>query len=161
MNVRNRPFRQQFLLIATAVLAAALSVTACADEPRVEISSPAGKHLASVRVEIADTNSSRELGLMYRRHLDENAGMLFVFKQPGQQSFWMKNTVIPLDMIFANASGKILGVVRNAEPLSEQSLGVQGDSEYVLEVNGGFSARHGIDAGDIMKFSGFVPNAPE
>jgi uncharacterized membrane protein (UPF0127 family) len=87
--------------------------------------------------------------------------MLFVFKQPGQQSFWMKNTVIPLDMIFANASGKILGVVRNAEPLSEQSLGVQGDSKYVLEVNGGFSAKRRIEAGDIMKFSGFVPNARE
>jgi len=133
-------------------------MVACADDPRVELSGPGGVK-AIVRVEIADTGARREVGLMYRNHLDENAGMIFVFKEPQHLTFWMKNTEIPLDMIFAAPDGRIVGIVENAQPFSEQILSVDGDSQYVLEVNGGFCKRHAIKAGDIMKFTGFVPRA--
>jgi uncharacterized protein len=85
--------------------------------------------------------------------------MIFIFTEPKHQTFWMKNTIIPLDMIFADASGKIIGAVRNAEPFSEAIDEVPGDSQYVLEVNGGFCDRHGVKTGDILHFEGFVPRA--
>lgn len=112
---------------------------------------------AVVKVEIADTTAARELGLMYRNHLAEDAGMIFVFPAPDRLSFWMKNTEIPLDMIFADASGKIVGIVENAVPYSEKPLGVDTASLYVLEVNGGFALRHNVTPGDTLKFRGFVP----
>ncbi len=89
---------------------------------------------------------------MYRKHLDDDAGMIFVFKGAAPRNFWMHNTVIPLDMIFADSSGRVIGIVANAEPFSDKLLGVDGDSAYVLEVNGGFCAKNGIKAGDRLDF---------
>jgi len=129
----------------------------CTRGPRVTIAGPDGKQLAALSVEVADDSTKREVGLMYRKHLDEYAGMIFVFPEPAELRFWMKNTVIPLDMIFADQTGRITGVVANAVPFSETPLGVPGLSQYVLEVNGGFAARHSILAGDRMEFSGFEP----
>jgi hypothetical protein len=114
-----------------------------------------------VQVEIADTAATRELGLMYRQRLPPDAGMLFIFKQPEHLTFWMKNTEIPLDMIFAAADGRVDGIVANAEPFSEAELSVPGDSRYVLEVNGGFASHHGIKQGDRLKFLGFTPVAKD
>jgi uncharacterized membrane protein (UPF0127 family) len=73
----------------------------------------------------------------------------------------MHNTPISLDMIFADAAGRVTGIVANAEPFSNKQVGVEGDSEYVLEVNGGFCAKNGIKAGDRFDFSGFPPHASE
>jgi len=150
-------------VIAGAILALALTTAAaaCAGGPRVALVAPNGPQRALVKVEIANTTAARELGLMYRSHLDEDAGMIFVFPSPDRLSFWMKNTEIPLDMIFADSAGKIVGIVENAEPFSEKPLGVGADSQYVLEVNGGFAQRHHVTAGDRLKFSGFVPRASE
>jgi uncharacterized protein len=134
-------------------------MSACAQGPRIEIVSADGAPRIAVAVEVADTAASREYGLMFRKHLDEDAGMIFVFKAPSHQTFWMKNTIIPLDMIFADSSGKIVGMVRDAEPFSEEIDAVDGDSQYVLEVNGGFCDRHGVKAGDTLRFVGFVPQA--
>ncbi len=149
------------IAIGAFLMILGLALTACANEPRVLIEAPNGKRLASVKVEIADTPSERELGLMYRQHLDENAGMIFIFPSASHLTFWMKNTEIPLDMIFANANGKIVGIVENAIPFSEESIGVDGNSLYVLETNGGFAKRHHLQAGDILKFSGFNPRASQ
>ncbi len=143
------------------ILILAFALFACSDGPRVDIITPDGKPIQSVKVEIADTNPKRETGLMYRSHLDENAGMIFVFAAPSRLKFWMKNTEIPLDMIFADPSGKIVGIVENARPYDESSRGVDADASYVLEVNGGFCARHHVTAGDYLKFSGFVPRAQD
>jgi uncharacterized protein len=115
--------------------------------------------MAIVRVEIADTAAARELGLMYRQHLAEDGGMLFVFKQPQQLTFWMKNTEIPLDMIFADANGTVVGIIADAQPFSERQLSVDGNSQYVLEVNGGFAQRYGIKPGYRLQFLGFTPRA--
>ena len=144
---------------AAATACIMLTIAACVSGPQVKISDTRGPSKAVVRVEIADTAAARELGLMYRQHLGQDAGMLFIFKEPRHLSFWMKNTEIPLDMIFADAGGKITGLVANAEPFSEDELSVAGNSQYVLEVNGGFAQRHGIKPGDRLEFLDFAPSA--
>jgi len=148
------------VIVALAAIAMA-PISAAATKPSVEIAAADGKPITTVQVEIADNQGKRQFGLMYREHLDENAGMIFVFSQPQHLDFWMKHTEIPLDMIFADSNGKIVGIVENATPLSERDLGVDGNSQYVLEVNGGFSKRHGIKAGDVLKFEGFVPHSQD
>ena len=143
------------------LLALAAVIAGCAHDSSVLLSAPDGARRAAVRVELALTPARRELGLMYRNHLDENAGMLFVFPAPSRLTFWMKNTEIPLDMIFAGPSGIVVGIVANAEPYSERPVGPDAPALYVLEVNGGFCARHGVRAGDRMSFVGFAPRASE
>lgn len=139
----------------------ALALIACARGPCVAIVAPGGKEVARVRVEVVDTASERETGLMYRSHLGEDAGMIFVFREPARLRFWMKNTEIPLDMIFADGGGKIVGIVADAAPYTLTPRGVDAESSYVLEVNGGFAARHHVAVGDKLVFSGFTPHASE
>jgi uncharacterized membrane protein (UPF0127 family) len=98
---------------------------------------------------------------MFRKHLDDEAGMLFVFKDAAHRNFWMHNTAIPLDMLFADSGGRVIGIVANAEPFSDKEVGAEGAAEYVLEVNGGFCAKNGIKPGDRFDFSGFSPHASE
>lgn len=115
--------------------------------------------LASVKVEVADTSTTRQIGLMYRKHLASDAGMLFIFPKALPVRFWMKNTEIPLDMIFADGKRRIIGIVANAAPYSESLLAVEGDSKYVLEVNAGFCKRYRVRPGDYLEFRGFTPRA--
>jgi len=89
---------------------------------------------------------------MYRRDLGASAGMLFVFPNESDQQFWMKNTPLPLDMVFIGKQRRIVGIVPEARPFATSSLGVGVPSQYVLEVNGGFCARHGINTGDTVEF---------
>jgi uncharacterized membrane protein (UPF0127 family) len=133
----------------------------CQSGPRVKILDARGNCKAVVRVEIADTPAARELGLMYRQHLPQDSGMLFVFKQPQRLVFWMKNTEIPLDMIFAGPDQTVTGIVANAEPFSERQLSAGGDAQFVLEVNGGYARRHGIAPGDRLEFLGLTPSAKD
>lgn len=109
-----------------------------------------------VSVEIADDDRERAQGLMNRRELAPDHGMVFIFPSERVQSFWMKNTLIPLDMIFVDRELKIVGIVENAEPLTltDRSVGVP--SMYVIEVNGGFSRENGIAAGGQVGFSGVL-----
>ena len=151
-RIRISPFA--FVLVLVALLG-------CARGPCVTIVGADGKPRATVAVEVASTGPQRELGLMYRKHLDDNAGMIFVFPDAAPRNFWMHNTPIPLDMIFADANGVVTGIVANAEPFSDKLLGVEGNSEYVLEVNGGFCAKNGIKPGDRMDFSGFSTHTSE
>ena len=109
-------------------------------------------------VELAVTPGQRQFGLMYRPHLDEDAGMLFIFPVAEPLKFWMRHTEIPLDMIFADSAGAVVGIVANATPYSEKPVGPDAPALYVLEVNGGFCARHGVRAGDKMSFVGFEPH---
>jgi uncharacterized membrane protein (UPF0127 family) len=108
-----------------------------------------------VAVEVVRTDADRARGLMYRTALAEGAGMLFVFEETGEHAFWMKNTLIPLDMIFIDDSGRVTGVVERATPGSlEPRSG--GPSRYVLEVNGGWAAARGVAAGDQVRFEGVL-----
>jgi uncharacterized membrane protein (UPF0127 family) len=119
--------------------------------------SPPGREPARVTVELARTEPERRVGLMHRKHLDADAGMLFLFEAPQQLSFWMRNTLVPLDMIFITDGLAVLGVVENAEPLTESPRQVPGISQYVLEVNAGYSRAHGIGAGTMVRFEGVEP----
>ncbi len=150
-------------LVAAAIVAVVFMpmLAACDPAPSVKIVSSSNTARAAVRIEIANRPDTRELGLMYRKHLDKDTGMLFIFPSPAPVQFWMKNTEIPLDMIFADSSGRVVGIVANAEPYSERNVGGFDATEYVLEVNGGYASHHGIVVGDHMEFSGFSPHAAE
>jgi uncharacterized protein len=125
-------------------------------QPRVVLLPP-GADPVIVRVEVARTEEERRRGLMFRTHLDDDAGMLFLFERPQQLTFWMRNTEIPLDMIFIQPSMRILGIVENAEPRTDSTRSVPGESQYVLEVNAGFSRRHGLAGGTALRFEGVTP----
>ena len=103
-------------------------------------------------MELAITPQEHERGLMYREHLAPDAGMLFISESPRRQVFWMKNTLIPLDMIFIGADWRIAGIVENAEPKTLSAREVAAPSQYVLEIGGGLSARYGIRAGQAIDF---------
>jgi hypothetical protein len=92
---------------------------------------------------------------MYRTRLDEGAGMLFVFDELAEHAFWMKNTLITLDMIFIDDAGRVTGVVERATPGSLEPRSA-GPSRYVLEVNGGWAAAKGVAAGDQVRFEGVL-----
>jgi uncharacterized membrane protein (UPF0127 family) len=104
-------------------------------------------------VELALTEQDRERGLMFRKSLAETEGMLFVFDEPSPHTFWMKNTLIPLDMLFIDATSQVLGVVQNAAPLTLTGRAVPGDSLYVLEVAGGWCASRGVGPGAKLHFA--------
>jgi len=111
---------------------------------------------AEVALEIADTPATRNRGLMYRDTLPDGRGMLFVFQNDEEHEFWMKNTLIPLDMIFISADHRIVGIHANATPLSTASIGVGAPSRYVLEVPGGWAARHGVTTGNPVILDGVL-----
>lgn len=112
-----------------------------------------GRHV--VEVEVAATDASRTRGLMWRRELPGGKGMLFVFPGEGSvQSFWMRNTLIPLDMLFIDREGVIVGIVQNAVPRTLTSRSVGKPSKYVLEVPGGWTQEKGIRAGSKVEFHG-------
>lgn len=130
-----------------------------AQAPRVVLAPP-GHDAVSVRVELARNEAERERGLMFRKQLEPDAGMLFLFEESRQLTFWMHNTYLPLDMIFIREDLTILGVVENATPLTDAPRRVEGVSRYVLEVNAGFARRHGLQPGTSVRFVG-VPGMTE
>ena len=101
-----------------------------------------------IDIEIAETNHQKALGLMYRQHLAEQNGMLFTYDQPQELTMWMKNTFIPLDMIFIKAGGIVHRIEANTEPLSETIIASNGNVVAVLELAGGVARRLGLKKGD-------------
>ena len=102
-------------------------------------------------VEIADTDATREQGLMFRKQMLPDRGMLFDFGSPQAVTFWMKNTIIPLDMIFIAGDGHVLSIARNAAPESEALIPSGGPILGVLELRGGRAAELGIKPGDEVR----------
>ena len=100
---------------------------------------------ASIAIEIADTPETQMKGLMGRNTLDDNSGMLFVFKDLRPQKFWMKNTLVPLDIIFIGENGCIVNIVESTTPMSNQRYRSKGPVKYVVEVRSGFVERFQID----------------
>jgi hypothetical protein len=107
-----------------------------------------------VDVEVAATPEARTRGLMWRTELPAGRGMLFIFPEEEVQSFWMRNTLIPLDMIFIDSTGLIVGIIERAVPrtLTSRSVGVPG--RYVLEVPGGWCQSVGLESGGTVRFEG-------
>lgn len=108
---------------------------------------------ASLNIEHAKSNEEIRNGLMHRDHLDIDKGMLFSYQTPANHSFWMKNTKIPLDMIFIDSKRTVVGTIQDATPFSLQSRTVGTDSCYVLETNSGFVEKHGVRVGMTVDFS--------
>ncbi len=109
--------------------------------------------IAKLDIEIADDEYSTQTGLMYRHSMAENQGMLFVFNDSRQRSFYMKNTEIPLDIIYCNSEKKIVSIQKNAKPFDETSLPSDAASQYVLEVNAGLSDKWKLEKGDKIQFT--------
>lgn len=105
-----------------------------------------------VLVDIAKTPTQREQGLMWVEHMADNRGMVFLMGPERILSFWMKNTYIPLDMIFVNTKMEVVGVVANAEPHTLDPRRVDAPSSYVVEVNAGWAERNGVRAGTKVRF---------
>jgi uncharacterized membrane protein (UPF0127 family) len=139
-------------LQAVAVLAtlwgAGSGAAACAPD-RLDLRWEGGS--ASFAVELADTPETRARGLMFRDSLAEDAGMLFLYESPRRAAFWMKNTLIPLDIIFADATGTVTRVHANAVPGDLTPIDGGDGVALVLEINGGLAATLGIAPGAEMR----------
>lgn len=167
------------LVLAAVLLGASLGATACtaregavaAPATRVDINAP---HATSpdfvteplsietatgrldYRVEIADDDAERQHGLMYRTSMPDMHGMLFIFPQARPQAFWMRNTYMPLDIIYIGADGRIVSIQANARPFDETSLPSEGPAIGVLEISGGKAAELGIKPGDRIRHRMFA-----
>ena len=149
-----RKFHAEALVLSSII---SISFIACRAQPKVTIETAKGE--ISFQVEIAGTPEKREVGLMYRRELPSDQGMLFIFPVEKVNSFWMKNTPIPLDMIFISRDRKIVGIVHETVPFSLDGRSVSVPSQYVLEINGGLSRRYGFKAGDVVRFDNVTPES--
>ncbi len=108
--------------------------------------------IANFDIEIAETEYETQTGLMYRESMEENQGMLFVFDDVARHSFYMKNTQIPLDIIYLDENRKIASFQKNTKPFDETGLPSQVPIKYVLEINGGLSDKLGMQIGDSIAY---------
>lgn len=116
--------------------------------PVSELTIDSGGKRHRFNVELADTDERRTLGLMYRTTMAADAGMLFDFKADRPVSMWMRNTRLPLDMLFITRDGRVLNIAQRAVPFTEHSISSDGPVRAVLELNGGTTERLGIKPGD-------------
>ncbi len=154
-------------LLLALLLATSTITTSCAAAPpalesldsfpqgSLKILTPDAR-IHSFQIWVADTDQHREQGLMFVKSLPENAGMLFVFDAPQRIQMWMKNTLIPLDMVFIDSNGKIDSIVVNATPLSLRIIDSKRTVLGVLELAGGSTEKLGIHAGAIVVHPAFA-----
>jgi uncharacterized membrane protein (UPF0127 family) len=138
----------QLLLPAVMVLSRSSLGAELQQFPKSELTivSATGRH--RFKVEVAETPAQMTQGLMFRRGLAPDAGMLFDYKQPTAATMWMRNTLIPLDMLFVDAQGKIVNIHQRAVPQSLDVIAADAPVRAVIELNGGTAARLGIEPGD-------------
>jgi len=139
---------------ALAVLLGAVMITAGVEAAKLRVEpvvlvTEDGRH--TINAEIADTPGTRATGLMFRRSLAPDAGMLFIYDAPQNITMWMKNTYISLDMIFADANGTIIRIARNTEPFSSEIVEAGGPAKVVLEVPAGTAQRLQLKRGDRLQ----------
>lgn len=150
MKQNLRKFLTIFFLVFLIIF-----LTNCAKKSS-QISINNGEKLIKVNVEIADDNEKRMKGMMFRESLNENDGMFFVFEDESTLTFWMKDTLIPLDIIFINNNFEIVEI-KNAVPCKEDPCATYNSAKpakYVLEVNYGFAAKNSIESGDKVDLKG-------
>ncbi|MFW8593176.1 DUF192 domain-containing protein [Cribrihabitans neustonicus] len=135
--------------LAGAIFLTADAAAAECRPDRVDLRGDWGQ--AAFTVELADSEEERARGLMFRETLPEGAGMLFVYDAPQPAAFWMKNTLIPLDIIFLDANGTVTLVHENAVPGDLTPISGGGEVFAVLEINGGLARRHGIAKGSQLR----------
>lgn len=156
--------RTFFLLVTVSLLSACSDGRSVApDNPGIEV--PFTRHgtldfvrsddtvITSIHIEIADTDSTRERGLMQRSSLPKHSGMLFIFSQQRIQSFWMANTRIALDLIFADSDSSIVDIAKYVKPMSPQNTTSRAPATYVIEVPAGFSDTYGLTETDRVRWT--------
>lgn len=154
MTVQYRLFYRVAMLICLCwpVMAAQ------AKEPVLEelsISTVDGKTVV-YHIEVARTPSQMQRGLMFRDSLSEDRGMLFIYQPERTARMWMKNTILPLDMLFIDANGRIINIARNTTPFSLDTIDSGGEVRGVLELNAGQTEKHGIATGDRVHYRVFA-----
>jgi len=110
------------------------------------------KLITAIEIEVADDDAEREQGLMYRDSMPQNAGMLFLMGTEETQSFWMKNTIISLDIMYADADRRIVSIHKNCKPYSLDQIISAKPAVYVVEVNAGYTSKNNIKVGDVISF---------
>lgn len=113
---------------------------------------PDSSIISRIVIEIAENDAAHAAGLMYRRSLAEQAGMLFVFPRSEPKSFWMKNTPLSLDIIFLDEEGTILNIVKRTKPFSEEFIESVAPAKYVVEVRAGYADKHGLAVSQKIKW---------
>ena len=152
---------KKHVAVLTLCFTAAVSGAARAEcqSDRVDLRGDWGQ--ASFIIEIADTREERAQGLMFRESMPRGAGMLFVYEHPQPASFWMKNTLIPLDIIFTDLNGMVTRVHSDAIPGDLTAIPGGGHVFAVLEINAGLAARYGITAGTELRHQVFSEGPPK
>lgn len=159
------------LFISVAIVSSMLTFYNCKDAPKTETKSltqevkftkegelellkaDTDSIVAKLDIEIADDDYQTQTGLMYRRSMAENHGMLFIFDNMQMRSFFMKNTEFALDIIYLDSDKKIVSIQKNARPFDETSLPSSAPAQYVLEVNAGLSDKWMLEEGDEIRFT--------
>jgi uncharacterized membrane protein (UPF0127 family) len=151
--------RTLFVMAAATLAAMTMTVHAQEVKPRAEVAFP---DRTIVRAEVAETDAEHERGLMFRQSLGEEDGMIFVFTAPGLHAFWMKNTLIPLDMLWLDEAGRVVSIAESVPPCKIPECPTyppRAQATYVLEVNAGFTKKHGLRLGDTLAISGIEKRA--
>lgn len=111
-----------------------------------------GQLVKQIDIEVAATEAEKAQGLMNRSWMEETQGMIFLFDKEQRQSFWMRNTIIPLDIMFVAADNRIVNIAKNTQPFSDKPIPSTGPAQYVVEVVAGFSDKYGLASGDSISF---------
>ena len=153
-NHRKKPI---FLLSAIAIVLAAVSLIGYIVYRGSPFDASSASRLkikdTEIKIEVANSDEERRLGLCCRDSLAKDSGMLFIYDQPGDYHFWMKDTRIPLDMYWISNDKKIIHIERNVQPSTfPKTFGTDTPAQYVLETNAGFADKHSIDIGDRVSF---------
>jgi uncharacterized membrane protein (UPF0127 family) len=135
-------------VFVACLLNAAAALAECSPE-KLELRGDWGQ--AAFAIELADDPDERSMGLMHRESMPTMSGMLFVYEQPRRASFWMRNTLIPLDMIFADETGQVTHIHHQAKPLDETPIDGGAGVKFVLEINGGMAQTFGIGVGTELR----------
>ena len=150
--------------LVASLLLALTALSACAQSPKLptveaHFLAASGGESPKFRLEVCSNDGERAKGLMYRRSLAQDTGMIFVFPEERNHSFWMKNTYIPLDMVFVDKDMKVVGVLSDVPPLNLAPRAVGKPSLYVLEFAAGTMKRYGVGEGATLKIVGALPLA--
>ncbi|PTX42070.1 hypothetical protein C8P64_2484 [Christiangramia gaetbulicola] len=161
--------KKRILSLASLSLFLSLSFTSCGDDDKKEevietdpitftkegelyMIKASGDTLKKLDIELAESDYEHQTGLMYRESMEDDQGMLFVYDDARVRSFYMKNTYIPLDIIYYAADSTLVSIQKNATPRDETSLPSEGPTKFVLEINGGLSDAWGVEQGDKISF---------
>lgn len=148
MRSLNAPFGFVRLTALAALCALAVVSVAIAAVKLEPLTFETASGPKTFQIEVADTPKQREVGLMYRRSMPEDHGMLFDFGRPQDISMWMQNTYVSLDMVFVGEDGRVTRVAENTEPLSTRIISSEGPARYVVELLAGSAKRIGLKSGD-------------